>query len=66
MTSTLVLVEYTKKRFYMACVSGDKIAYAKKTVGSFKMVDGTYEQFIKITSKLLSWSPLRTALGKNL
>ena len=65
MTSTLVLVEYTKKRFYMACVSGDKIAYAK-TVGSFKMVDGTYEQFIKITSKPLSWSPLRTALGKNL
>ena len=41
MTSTLVLVEYTKKRFYMACVSGDKIAYAKKN--SRKLQNGWWD-----------------------
>ena len=40
MTSTLVLVKYTKKRFFMAHVTGDEISYAKKTIGSFKMVNG--------------------------
>ena len=43
MTSTLVLVEYTKKRFFKAQVTGDGISYAKKPIGSFKMVDGLYE-----------------------
>ena len=43
MTSTLVSVEYTKKRFFMAQVTGDGISYAKKPIGSFKMVDGLYE-----------------------